>query len=127
MPRTAISLEILKRIERRYRLPDGYFAGKMGSADRVPGDFNLDDTTPVQRRRLAWHLPEDFNRRPRNEQAEIDFRKASAMNASGCRAAFAQAVRPVLARADHRWRSCCGDRFFVPLPGRACRRKGAWA
>lgn len=70
-PRSAISLEILKRIERRYRLPEGYFAGKMGGTDRAPGDFNLDDVTPAERRRLAWHLPEDFNRRPRSEQAEI--------------------------------------------------------
>lgn len=70
-PRTTISLETVKRAERRYRLPDGYFAGKMGSTDRAPGDFRLDDATPAERRRLAWHLPEDFNRRPRNEQAEI--------------------------------------------------------
>lgn len=65
-PRSSISLEILKRIERRYRLPEGYFAGKMGGTDRAPGDFDLGDVPPAERRRLAWHLPEDFNRRPRN-------------------------------------------------------------
>lgn len=70
-PRSAISLDILKRIERRYRLPEGYFVGKMGSTDRAPGDFKLDDATTAERRRLAWHLPEDFNRRSRSEQAEI--------------------------------------------------------
>lgn len=70
-PRTTISLEILKRIERRYRLPDGYFAGKMGNANRAPGDSKLDDATPAERRRLAWHLPKDFNRRPRSERAEV--------------------------------------------------------
>jgi len=70
-PRAAISLEILKRIERRYRLSEGYFAGKMGGTDRAPGDFDLGDVSPAERRRLAWHLPEDFNRRPRCEQAEI--------------------------------------------------------
>lgn len=70
-PRSATSLEILKRIERRYRLPEGYFAGKMGGADRAPGDFDLGDVPPAERRRLAWHLPEDFNRRSRSEQAEI--------------------------------------------------------
>lgn len=64
-------MEVERRIARRYRLPDGYFVGKMGGADRAPGDFRLDDATPAERRRLAWHLPEDFNRRPRSEQAEI--------------------------------------------------------
>lgn len=71
MPRAAISLEILGRIERRYRLPAGYFLAKAGAPDRAPGDFNLEGVTPAERRRLALHLPEDFNRRPRHEQAEI--------------------------------------------------------
>lgn len=71
VPRASISLEILRRIERRYRLPEGYFASKVGAADRAPGDFDLDDVTPAERRRLAWHLPDDFNRRPSSEQAEI--------------------------------------------------------
>lgn len=70
-PRSAISLEILRRIERRYRLPEGYFASKRGGAERAPGDFILQDVTLAERRRLAWHLPEDFNRRPRAEQVEI--------------------------------------------------------
>ena len=71
LPRAAISLEILGRIERRYRLPAGYFLAKAGTPDRAPGDFNLEGVPPAERRRLAWHLPEDFNRRPRHEQAEI--------------------------------------------------------
>lgn len=70
-PRSTISLEILRRIEQRYQLPEGYFAGKMGGTARAPGDFNLADVTPAERRRLAWHLPDDFNRRPHREQAEI--------------------------------------------------------
>jgi hypothetical protein len=70
-PRAAISLEILGRIERRYRLPAGYFMGLSGIPDRAPGDFDLDDISPSERRRLAWHLPEDFNRRPSQEKAEI--------------------------------------------------------
>lgn len=71
VPRAAISLEILGRIERRYRLPAGYFLGLSGTPDRAPGDFDLDDISPSERRRLAWHLPEDFNRRPSQEKAEI--------------------------------------------------------
>ena len=71
LPRATISLEILGRIERRYRLPEGYFLEKAGTRDRAPGDFNLEGVTPAERRRLAWHLPDDFNRRSRYEQAEI--------------------------------------------------------
>lgn len=70
-PRSAISLEILQRVERRYRLPEGYFVAKMGGAERAPGDFNLNEIAPAERRRLAWHLPDDFNRRPRSEQTQI--------------------------------------------------------
>ena len=70
-PRSAISLEILRRIERRYRLPEGYFAGKMGATAHAPRDFDLDNVSPAERRRLAWHLPPDFNQRPQAEQAEI--------------------------------------------------------
>lgn len=51
-PRSTVSLEILKRIERRYRLPEGYFAAKMGGTHRAPGDFDLDEITPAERRRL---------------------------------------------------------------------------
>jgi hypothetical protein len=71
VPRAAISLEILGRIERRYRLPAGYFLSLSGTPDRAPGDFDLDNISPSERRRLAWHLPEDFNRRPSQEKAEI--------------------------------------------------------
>ncbi len=71
VPRAAISLEILGRIERRYRLSAGYFLSLSGTPERAPGDFDLDDISPSERRRLAWHLPEDFNRRPSQEKAEI--------------------------------------------------------
>lgn len=71
VPRAAISLEILGRIERRYRLPVGYFQALSSPPDRAPGDFDLPDATPADRRRIAWHLPEDFNRRSKGERAEI--------------------------------------------------------
>ncbi len=70
-PRSVVSLEILRRIERRYRLPDGYFAEKAANPARAATGYDLDDISPSERRRLAWHLPDDFNRRPRSEQAEI--------------------------------------------------------
>lgn len=41
IPRAANSLEILGRIERRYRLPTGYFAKMAGPSDRAPGDYDL--------------------------------------------------------------------------------------
>lgn len=71
VPRAAISLEILGRIERRYQLPHGYFQALSSPPDRAPGDFDLPDVTPAERRRIAWHLPEDFNRRSKEERAEI--------------------------------------------------------
>lgn len=68
MPRTVTSLEILGRIERRYRLPAGYFRRFMGNAPRAASGHALDDISASERRRLAWHLPEDFNRRPRRNR-----------------------------------------------------------
>lgn len=70
-PRSVVSLEILRRIERRYRLPEGYFAEGASNPGRAATGYDLDDVSASERRRLAWHLPDDFNRRPRHEQAEI--------------------------------------------------------
>lgn len=70
-PRSVISLEVLRRIERRYRLPEGYFTEKAANPVRAATGFDLDDVPASERRRLAWHLPDDFNSRPRHEQAEI--------------------------------------------------------
>jgi hypothetical protein len=70
-PRSVVSLEILRRIERRYRLPEGYFAEKAANPSRAATGHDLEAVSPAERRRLAWHLPDDFNRRPRHERAEI--------------------------------------------------------
>ncbi|RAU22466.1 hypothetical protein CU669_07125 [Paramagnetospirillum kuznetsovii] len=70
-PRSVISLDVLRRIERRYRLPKGYFAEKAANPVRAATGFDLGDVSPSERRRLAWHLPDDFNSRPRQEQVEI--------------------------------------------------------
>jgi len=43
----------------------------MDGTHRAPGDFDLNEITPAGWRRLAWHLPGDFDRRPRSERAEI--------------------------------------------------------
>lgn len=68
-PRTLTSHDILSRIERRYGLPPGYFTSKLGHPGRAATEHTLAKSS--QQRRLAWHLPTDFERRPLEEQAEI--------------------------------------------------------
>jgi hypothetical protein len=70
-PRSVASMEVLARIERRYRLPAGYFKAKLPHQTRSAYGHILDDIGPAERRRLAWHLPDDFNARPREVQEEI--------------------------------------------------------
>ncbi|POF32615.1 hypothetical protein [Roseibium marinum] len=70
-PRSPISLEILRRIERRYRLQEGYFSRVSEAITGSPASCELDEMTPAERRRFVWHLPDDFRRRSRAEQAEI--------------------------------------------------------
>jgi len=71
-PRSVTSLEILGRIEKRYRLPAGYFAAKLPHTGRAPrGRTKLGSMTAAERRRFAWHLPDDFDRRPKQEREEI--------------------------------------------------------
>jgi hypothetical protein len=70
-PRSVSSFEILSRIERRYRLPEGYFKAKLAHPARAVTGHRPTDVTPSQLRRIAWHLPDDFDRRPPQEQEEI--------------------------------------------------------
>lgn len=70
-PRRTESREMLARIERRYRLPDGYFSEKLGHKAHAVTRAPLADISASEQRRLAWHLPHDFRRRPASEQAEI--------------------------------------------------------
>lgn len=71
-PRSVTSLRVLQRIERRYRLPEWYFRTKLAHPGRATtgqaGSLNL---TPSERRRIAWHLPDDFDRRPLKQREEI--------------------------------------------------------
>lgn len=72
MPRSVANLEILGRIERRYRLPLGYFKKKLPHQARAGVGFDVgDEISPAERRRLAWHLPDNFNSLPKDKQAEI--------------------------------------------------------
>lgn len=71
-PRTLASLDMLARIEHRYQLPVGYFRAKLpnrGQAAR--GHRKLEGISPSERRRIAWHLPDDFDARSPGERAEI--------------------------------------------------------
>ncbi|MER8691544.1 hypothetical protein NKI77_04760 [Mesorhizobium opportunistum] len=70
-PRSVASMEVLARIERRYRLSVGYFKAKLPLQTRSASGHILDDIGPAERRRLAWHLPDDFNTRRSEEQEEI--------------------------------------------------------
>lgn len=70
-PRDLVSLEILRRIERRYRLPAGYFKAKLPHPGRSPHGHVILHIGPAERRRLAWHLPDDFELRTQSEQEEI--------------------------------------------------------
>lgn len=70
-PRSIGSLEILRRIEHRYRLPEGYFKSKLPYQSRGLRGHHLEEFSPAERRRLAWHLPDDFNSRSPQQQEEI--------------------------------------------------------
>lgn len=71
VPRSTDSFEVLGRIERRYRLPQGYFKAKLPHQARSCSGFDLSGIEPAERRRLAWHLPDDFNSLPFAKREEI--------------------------------------------------------
>ncbi len=71
VPRSEASFEILRRIEARYRLPEGYFKEKLSHRARSVSRPQISGIPPSEQRRLAWHLPEDFSFRPKAEQDEI--------------------------------------------------------
>jgi hypothetical protein len=60
VPRSVASFEALGRIERRYRLPAGYFVERLPHKGRAAIGHDLDEFSPAERRRLAWHLPNDL-------------------------------------------------------------------
>ena len=70
-PRALDSLAMLGAIEHRYCLPKGYFRAKEPHPARASVGYHLPGVEAAETRRLAWHLPEDFNRRPRAERERI--------------------------------------------------------
>lgn len=71
LPRTAQSFAVLARIEHRYRLPSGYFKSKLPNGAKATSGHRLEGIPAAERRRLAWHLPDDFLTRSKAEQEEI--------------------------------------------------------
>ncbi|NTG32645.1 hypothetical protein G6K91_00055 [Agrobacterium rhizogenes] len=72
VPRSVESMDVLGRIEHRYQLPKGYFKAKLPHQSRSASGHDLgEDVSPAERRRLAWHLPDDFNRLPFTKREEI--------------------------------------------------------
>ena len=71
VPRSVASFNILRRIERRYRLPEGYFKEKLPHQARALYGHDLGDINPAERRRISLHLPEDFNSLPFTKREEI--------------------------------------------------------
>jgi hypothetical protein len=71
IPRSVESLDLLARIERRYRLPKGYFAAKLPHQARAATGHDVGALSAIERRKLAWHLPDDFNSRPAEERQQI--------------------------------------------------------
>ncbi len=71
VPRSVASVDILSRIERQYRLPAGYFKGKLPHQTRSLRGHDLGDIAPAERRRLAWHLPDDFSSLAFSKREEI--------------------------------------------------------
>lgn len=69
-PDTISSAHALDLIEQRYRLPAGYLRTRLTRGRAVSG-HDLPGVSKAERRRLAWHLPDDFNARPAEERAQI--------------------------------------------------------
>ncbi|WP_090709349.1 MULTISPECIES: hypothetical protein [unclassified Beijerinckia] len=70
-PNTTRSLDALAQIEKRYRLAAGYFQAKLPNASRSISVGTIAGISRDERRRLAWHLPLDFDRRSMREREEI--------------------------------------------------------
>lgn len=71
VPRSLTSFEILSRIERRYRLEQGYFKAKLPHQSRSLYGHDMGDISAAERRRLAWHLPDNFGSLPFSKREEI--------------------------------------------------------
>lgn len=70
-PRSSKCLRILAALEQRYGLPAGYFAAKLPHPGRMKTNAKILARSVSERRRLAWHLPDNFDQLPRARRDEI--------------------------------------------------------
>lgn len=70
-PRHVESMRALTFIERRYGLAPGDLKARLPHQGRACAGHKPQGLTPNERRRLAWHFPDDFNERSPSQQAEI--------------------------------------------------------
>lgn len=71
VPQNVMSFEVLSRIECRYGLSPGYFKAKIRGNGRAALDHRLSRIPAAERRRLVWHLPDDFAKRSVRQRQEI--------------------------------------------------------
>jgi len=70
VPETPASLKVLDIIEHRYRLEAGYLRSRLSRRRALRG-LLPPEVPHAESRRLAWHLPDDFDERSATEQEEI--------------------------------------------------------
>ncbi|KAA9361441.1 hypothetical protein [Ochrobactrum quorumnocens] len=71
-PRSADSFDVLTREEKRYRLPESYFKSRLPHQARsIYGHELGSDVSAAERRRIVWHLPDDFNQLSFSKREEI--------------------------------------------------------
>ncbi len=108
VPRTTDSFEILALIERCYRLPVAYFKEWLPHQSRPASGHEFEsDVSPAERRRLAWHLPDDFNSLPFSKREEI------------------AAIRHSLSYSQHVFSQIADEAFLrdelIPLAGQSAK------
>ncbi len=110
-PRSKQSLTYLARIEERYRLPKGYFIAKFPNPARAIARTRI-VLSASEQRRLAWHLPDDFEERGLAEQKKIlDWVRETIISGA----------------TDYRrfQRAAMKHRYAIPLPRALLHPKGA--
>ena len=70
-PRSLKGFAVLAFIERRYRLPEGYFRPKLPHPGRLTTGKTLARLPKTERRRLAWHLPDNFDGLSKERQVQV--------------------------------------------------------
>lgn len=70
-PARSSSLRALEALEEHWNLPAGYFRQRLPNPARAPDQGPIVGLSATDRRRLAWHLPDDFDQRSSAEREEI--------------------------------------------------------